>query len=252
MEQITLKEFSYKLTNGSYHSNKLFFQQRHSTIEPELIYPEALQSKELQNIISDYIYYNYGNLYVNLQVFDNFATTISDFSVDNLIEIDCYKYIWNVLKMNEFNIKTKAQLLTAEYNPTANYEKWSEIKNHYDEVHKTNDYDADINTLINGATTVTSTDSTSAYDASGWTDADKNITGSSQSTDTNTRNARTDVETVADREDKVEEHTYGNIGVMTISDILAGVWSLGDMEFVKYVADLIVNALCLCVFDVEV
>ena len=249
MEQITLKEFSNKIS-GYYHNNNLFFQQHHSSIEPELIYPEALQSKELQDIISDYIYYNYGNLYVNLQVFDNFSR--GPFNIDGLIEIDCYKYIWNVLKMNEFNIKTKAQLLTAEYNPTANYEKWSEIKNHYDEVHKTNDYDDDVNTLVNGATTVTSTDSTSAYDASGWTDADKNITGSAQSTDTSTRNARTDVETVADRDDKVEEHTYGNIGVMTISDILAGVWSLGDMEFVKYVADLIVNALCLCIFDVEV
>lgn len=244
METMTLTAFCEKVSHYR-HWYGLFFQSIPAPREERFIYPEALASVEIQKIISDYIYYQYGNLKVNKQIFDNFYD-------HDLTEIEVYNYIYNVIKMNEFNINTKAKLLTAEYRPDSNYEKWSEIKNAYDKLHKTNAYGEDVNTLVNGATSAVSTDRTSAYDSTGWTDTDMNEVSTAIATDTNTRAARSDSETTDKREDVMTEHTYGNIGTMTISDILAGVWALGEMEFVKFVADIIVNSLCICVFDVEV
>lgn len=263
---MVLKELKNKLASGWYN---LFFTD--ATTYPEEI-PQAMR-----DIISEYIRFNFKNLIVDTSKYDDEPT---------LLEV--HDIVYNAIKMNEFNIKTKAKLLTAEYKPASNYEKFSEIKNAYDTVVKNLDYDIDKttsnfgqdkNTTVigqdkstsqNGATSDTSTTSTSAYDSDSWSNADKvenstnaytDIVTRDARTDSNTRDARvdtitkdakTDTITEEAREDVITEHTYGNIGTMRIDEILMGVWALGDMEFVKFVADIVVNSVCTYIFDMEV
>lgn len=224
----TLQQF--KERTGTVRWIDIFFY------ESFLQYPVEIDEK-MKEIISNYIGFNFANCFMVSRFHDR--------------EEFC-NFVHNAIMMNQFNISTKAKLLTAEYNPSYNYDKFSEVKNAYGEVRKSFNYGEDKNTIQNGSTNVTTTDQTSAYDSSGWTDTDKSTTSGASSTDVSTRNARTDGETSEAREDVITEHTYGNIGTMTISEILLGVWKLGDMEFVKFVADIIVTNCLSCVFDLEV
>lgn len=126
------------------------------------------------------------------------------------------------------------QALNADYDPISNYDKTSKITTDYKGKEKTTTTPTgeEKDTFVKGAETNTTTDSATTYDSSNEYETGQSVQGTLQYTDTNTTsftNRKTEEEKeYTSRQDEVNEHTTGNIGVTTSQQMIESQISLTD------------------------
>lgn len=126
------------------------------------------------------------------------------------------------------------QALNADYDPISNYDKTSKITTDYKGKEKTTTTPTgeEKDTFVKGAETNTTTDSATTYDSSSEYETGKSVQGTLQYTDTTTTsftNRKTEEEKeYTSRQDEVNEHTTGNIGVTTSQQMIESQISLTD------------------------
>lgn len=189
-------------------------------------------------------------------------------------EDDIVQSVEMTVKMLRYPILNMYRTIIQEYNPIENYDKMSEITTDYMGKEKTtyNTTDANVKSgsvadskvgkeTNNETGSIQDVNMTSAYNKSDFTPNDsstttynnhKNETTFDNRTDTTTYNNVTDTATKTgtdtkdfeDRQDKIVEHTHGNIGVTTSAQMLESERVLSYFNFIERVYDLIINYMC--------
>lgn len=212
-----------------------------------------------QDLLSDYLYFNMGNLHIN----DKYSSN------------EIQKRITLMYKNNEYRYITLYETTTQEYNPIENYSMTEKTITTYEgQEEKTltkegkekniNSYNgSEVNSHNIGEHNTSNVEQSSPFDSTDFINTSKNDEHTSAYNDsiTKTFNNRSDsleteftnrkdteINSFENRVDTITHTRSGNIGVMTPKDMLESQRILANFNFLSVVAHDIVKTICIGIY----